>query len=86
MNIEKNLQNLYGDVAKAWLQSLPVLIANITIKYELRDLKPVTNLSYNYVLSGFQNQKPIIVKLGMDVVGLKHEANILAALADFGLV
>ncbi|MBP7190014.1 MAG: hypothetical protein KA998_02055 [Rickettsiaceae bacterium] len=48
-------------------------------RLDLRDLKEVTNLTYNYVLSGFQADNPIILKLGLD-----HEALTREALAKAG--
>ncbi|ETZ04729.1 aminoglycoside phosphotransferase family protein [Holospora undulata] len=37
----------------------------------MRDLKAVTNLTYNYVLSDFQGDTPSILKLGFDNAGFE---------------
>jgi streptomycin 6-kinase len=50
----------------------------------LSGLKPLSNLSYNYVLSGFLGNRPIILKLGLDNDALKQEASSLQAFAEFG--
>jgi streptomycin 6-kinase len=63
---QSNISNIYGEKGKAWLDELPRLITAISSKHGLRDLKAVTNLTYNYVLSGFQGDNPIILKLGLD--------------------
>ena len=61
---EKNILGIYKDKGREWLTNLPITVENIANEYNLSDLKPLGNLSYNYVLSGFQNTKPIILKLG----------------------
>ena len=82
--LEKNITTIYGQKGRQFLQELPHLIAQIEIEYGLSDLKPVKNLSYNYVLSGFQGALPIILKLGLDNDGLKREAIALSAFAGLG--
>ena len=84
--LENNIINLYGERGKQWLDDLPRLIANIEAAYGLSNLKPVKNLSYNYVLTGFQGSKAVILKLGLDIDGLKREAAALMAFDGFGVV
>lgn len=55
--LEKNIINLYGKKGKQWLANLPNLIAQVGATYGLSNLNPVKNLSYNYVLSGFQDNQ-----------------------------
>ena len=83
---EQNIVNLYGEKGRQWLDYLPNLITSLAATYELSHLKLVNNLSYNYVLSGFQGYQPIILKLGLDVGGFKREAAALMALKEFGVV
>ena len=71
---EKNIINLYGEKGRQWLDRLPNLVTKLASTYGLSNLKPVNNLSYNYVLSGFQGPQPIILKLGLDIDGFKREA------------
>ena len=84
--LENNIINLYGERGKQWLDDLPRLVANIAAAYGLSNLKPVKNLSYNYVLTGFQEAQPIILKLGLDIDGFKREAAALMAFEGFGVV
>ena len=51
---QSNIINIYGEKGKAWLDELSRLVSAIASKLDLRNLKEVTNLTYNYVLSGFQ--------------------------------
>jgi streptomycin 6-kinase len=84
--LKKNMINIYGDKAKIWLANLPKRILQIEANYGLSNLQTVKNLSYNYVLSGFQGSQAIILKLGLDLDGFKREANALKAFAGFGVV
>ena len=81
-----NIINIYGERGKNWLKELPDFIASLAKKYGLSELSPVPHLSYNYVLSGFQNDTPIVLKLGLDVACLKQEAIALKVFAGFGAV
>lgn len=81
-----NIINIYGEKGKAWLDELPELVKAISSKLDLRDLKAVTNLTYNYVLSGFQGDNHIILKLGLDHKALTREAFALKCFAGYGVV
>jgi len=81
-----NIISIYGSVGKQWLKALPEIISKITKEYNLANLKPVNNLSYNYVLTGFQGSKAIILKLGLDIDGFKREASALMAFEGSGVV
>lgn len=48
-----------------WLHC--TLVEQMKTAYGLSGLKPVKNLSFNYVLFGFQESQPIILKLGPDI-------------------
>ncbi len=65
---------------------LPLKINDLASQWHLSDLKPVKNLSYNYVLSGFQRENPIILKLSLDTKGLSIEDAALKALKGHGVV
>jgi streptomycin 6-kinase len=81
-----NIISIYGEKGKAWLDTLPELVAAIASRLDLRDLKEVTNLTYNYVLSGFQGHNPIILKLGLDHEALTRESFALKCFAGYGAV
>lgn len=87
MNIlHSNIINIYGEKGKAWLDELPQLVSVITSRLDLRDLIEVANLTHNYVLSGFQGDNPIILKLGLDHEALNREAFALKCFAGCGAV
>ena len=84
--LEKNIIALYAKSGEQWLSNLSNLTAQISKKYGLMHLKPAKNLTYNYVLSGFQGSQSVILKLGLDIDGLKREAYALKSFAGFGVV
>lgn len=49
----------------------------------MSNLKPIDNLSFNYVLSGYQNNKPIILKLSFTAKDLTNEAEALKVFSGF---
>jgi len=83
---EKNIISIYGDKGKTWLANLPMQVQQIAALWELDRLHPFNNLSYNYVLDGYQRDKPIVLKLGLDELSLSKESKALKAFADYGAV
>lgn len=81
---DKNKTNLLGKKNPEWVASLPQLYKEIAQNYGLTHLQPVANLSYHYVLSGFQGDQPIVLKLSDDVDTLKRESLALQAFSRFG--
>lgn len=41
--------NTFGDDGNHWLESLPVLLAEAARRWDLTDIRPVSNLSYNFI-------------------------------------
>ncbi len=81
---ESNILNLYGNEGQKWLSSLDTTIQDIASKYNLRDLKPFLNLTYNYVLSGFQESMTIVLKISFDLKNLENESLGIEYFQDFG--
>ena len=81
---KQNIINIYNNKGVDWLAGLPTLTAELASKYQLTDLKPVANISFNYVASGFQDKKHIILKLGLNEKALAKEAACLQAFAQHG--
>jgi streptomycin 6-kinase len=85
-SFKNTIINLYGKIGKDWLVDLPKLVNEIALKWNLSDLQPVDNLTYNYVLFGMQDKRPIVLKLGLDAIGIKREAVALKTFAGYGAV
>lgn len=82
----KNVLTIYGGKGQVWLERLPSLIKALETKWGLSKLNPLENLSYNYVLKGFQNSNPIILKIGLDIMALEREAMALKTFGEKGCV
>lgn len=93
-NFQTTILRLYGPEGQKWLHDLPQLIHRVADWYSLYQLKPVANLSYNYVLTGMHSHPtspeikdtPIVLKISLDKEGLLREAEALKAFADYGAV
>jgi streptomycin 6-kinase len=87
MNVfEKNIISIYQTKGRVWLSELPQQVERFKVLWGLSHLNPCDNLSYNYVLSGYQKEKPIILKLSCDALSLQTEARALLAFAGYGAV
>lgn len=76
-SFEQNITNIYGSRGQRWLRQLPSLITQVSQDWGLTNLKPVVPMTYNYVLAGFQKEKPIILKLSLDPKRLYQERTAL---------
>lgn len=79
-----NVIKLYKDQGREWLDKLPSIIASLSKEWSLTSLVPVNNLSFNYVLSGFQKDQPVILKLSFKQEDLAREVNALKSFAKHG--
>ena len=84
--IKENIISLYGQQGQEWLKNLKNLVVQLAKKWDLSDLHPMDNLSYNYILSGMQDSNPIILKLGFDKTALEREAKALKHFDGHGCV
>lgn len=85
-SFESNILSIYGDRGRVWLMSLPEVRQKYASDWGLSCLQLMENLTYNYVLSGFQGEQPIILKLSLDEQGLQREARALKAFGENGAV
>ena len=78
-NLKQNIIKIYGAEGKKWLDSLPEITNKIAQKHNLSGLTLVNNMTFNYVASGYENDDPIILKIGMNDKALTKEASCLKA-------
>lgn len=82
--LESNILSIYREKGRLWLDELPKHVRQLESLWGLSHLKPLDNLTYNYVLSGFQDDLPIILKLSMNTSDLEREVKALSAFEGFG--
>lgn len=64
-NLQKNI--IYGEYGKNWLLKLDQIIERLKKKWFLKDIMPIKNLTYNYVVKALNKKNvPIIVKICCD--------------------
>lgn len=81
---EDNVIKLYKDQGSEWLDKLPSIVSGLAKEWNLTSLVPVDNLSFNYVLSGFQNDQPVILKISFKQEDLEREVDALRCFSGFG--
>ncbi|MGX6960353.1 MAG: aminoglycoside phosphotransferase family protein [Rickettsia endosymbiont of Pentastiridius leporinus] len=81
---KNNIISIHKEQGKIWLGKLPEIVAGLAREWNLSELKSINNLSFNYVLSGYQNNKPIILKLSFAAKDLANELEALKAFSNFG--
>ena len=84
--LETNIQNTYGILGLDWLEKIPELIKECSELWKLKDLKPLATMGYNYILSGWRDLCPIVLKLGPEPWSLAQEARALEAFDNLGCV
>lgn len=82
---EQNILNIYGNKGQEWLHQLPSVVQQISETWNLTNLNPIETMTYNYILSGIQKGKPIILKLSLDAERLDKEINALKIFAGYGV-
>lgn len=86
MDFFENIKVIYGDKGRDWLNNLSHLFACLASKWNLRDLTPCDDLSYNYVMSGWRDESPIILKIGIDLTAIQQEYFAIRAFNGHGLI
>jgi len=83
---ENNIINTWGELGRAWLQNLPHIIETLAAHWGLTQLTPVAHLTYNYVLTGYQNNIPVVLKIGFDTQDIRKEFTALTTYAGNGSI
>ena len=72
--LEKNVMNVWGNKGREWLKNLPNIIAELSEHWKLSDVKPVENMSYNYVATAKQDHNtPVVLKFSCDKMLIEDE-------------
>lgn len=61
----KTIQSTFGDKGREWLSQLPELIADASKRWGLSNVKPVPNLSYNFVAFAKRGVEDVVLKIGV---------------------
>lgn len=60
-----NITNTFGEDGKQLIANLPVLVEEASQRWDLRDVRPVSNLSYNFVAFTNRGDDKVVLKIGV---------------------
>lgn len=86
MEFENNVRLIYGKEGEKWLENIPFLIKKLASQWNLEDLKVCPAFTYNYVLKGWQEKNPIVLKVEIDLYALQQEYAALQAFKEHGVI
>lgn len=72
-----NIRHSFVEKGERFLADLPALIGEASRRWELEDVKPVPNLSYNFVAFAKQGNGDVILKIGVPNPELNSEMQAL---------
>lgn len=85
--LESNIKGLFKGKGQVWLNELPVIIRELCNKWNLTDIRPVPNMTFNYVFfAQMKLTQPVCVKISYDEKLIKDEKNALEYFAGNGCV
>ena len=68
-----NIEGVFGKRGRQFLASLPSLIEDASHKWGLTDVKPSSDLSYNFVAFAKRREDDVVLKMGVPNFELKSE-------------
>ncbi|MFZ9035170.1 MAG: aminoglycoside phosphotransferase family protein [Francisellaceae bacterium] len=72
--LTKNVIDVWGSKGRDWLDRLPEILIDLTYYWHLSELRPVDNMSYNYVAKAIRNgRKPVVIKISCDHELIENE-------------
>lgn len=78
---------IHGQAGQKWLDSLPDLQENLVQRWSLRDIQPIQDLSYNYlVFATSPEYRSVVLKLGVPHPELEAEIHALRVFNGHGSV
>ena len=84
--LKKYVSTIWGEAGQQWLLDLPNLIALLAEKWSLTDIRPVENMTYNYVAKAIQYGRSVVLKVGFDDKGIAHEYEALRFFNGQGMI
>ena len=65
-DFKQNIVSIYGNEGEQQLDDLSEITSKIAKEHNISGLSLVDNMTFNYVASGYQNDKLIILKIGLN--------------------
>lgn len=85
--LEKKNINLFGERGKQWIENLPKITESLSKKWQLTDIVPVGNMSWNYVAKAHcEVHGPVCIKVSIDENLIADEIKALEYFNGFGMI
>lgn len=81
----RTIRNTFGERGRLFLKALPGLIEEAEERWQLSDIRPVPNLSYNVVAFARRADADVVLKLGVPDTELTSEIRSLRHFAGRGV-
>lgn len=74
----KNITNMYGEKGEAWIANLPDIISSLASYWELKQITPVDNMTFNYVAKAMTcSGQSVVLKISYDEKSILNEVRAL---------
>ncbi|HHT0594180.1 TPA: aminoglycoside phosphotransferase family protein [Legionella anisa] len=85
--LKQNITNIYGAKGEHWLAHLPATIATLTDYWNLSEVIPVPNMTFNYVAKAtLEGDPPVVLKISYDKKSIENEKQALMNLDSQGSI
>ena len=85
--LEKNNISLFGNRGRQWIQSLPEVIKSLSKKWQLTNIVPVENMSWNYVVKAdSEKYGPVCIKVSIKESLIADEIKALEYFNSFAMI
>lgn len=81
-----NITNLFGDKGQKWLDDIPNIVSKLTDRWDLTNIIPVNNMTFNYVAKAQRDKYPVVIKVSCDEDLIRDEVKALEHFAGSGTV
>lgn len=72
--LRQNIVNIYGKKGETWLLNLPTLIHDLSTHWQLSQVMPVANMTFNYVATAVtKTQQFVVIKISYDEKNIAAE-------------
>lgn len=76
--LKKNMQNIHGSNGEKWITDLPGIVDNLRDLWELKNIKPVDNMTFHFVAKAeTEFNQPVVIKIGLDKTVTESEVSAL---------
>jgi streptomycin 6-kinase len=74
-----NVTTIFGKQGEDWIASLPAIVEQLAADWQLKQVTPVSNMTFNYVAFAVANsEQPVVLKIGCDKKSIDEERQALA--------